>query len=168
MELKKKFAADKFNENELRNIFMNCVEQTRREIYKRRIKAIQNPLRKGNNDIDQDLSRIEILSKLSEFNDNRVLFKNFTAVDKSKVLSIFVENEYVIEKMCDIMFSSINIKNNKEETKNEHLSLQEDNINIMFPKIKDSIETPSKGRVFLNNRHFTFNKSHDGNNIVNS
>jgi len=122
-ELKRKLAKDHVRENDLEQIFLNCVQHAKKEMYKRRLKSMQTPGKKhifstdnsssNNNNYsrerseeEEDLSQIELLCRFSAIKDKGIGFENFTAADKYNILRLFLDNEYAIQKIYETMFPS--------------------------------------------------------------
>jgi len=90
-DLTNQLVANKLIHNSLEKTFLACVEQTRLEIYKRKIRALQHLPKKHSK---------------SEIRSNQISLANFTAMDKENVLRLFVDNEEVVQAIYDLMFPS--------------------------------------------------------------
>ena len=96
----KKVVADRINmsteRNELESLFIECIEEVRKEIMKRRLKnEIYN--RKKFQKLDKSSEEAkefeESLLKLAQLAKNRVKVSDFTSKDKAHILDLFVNNE---------------------------------------------------------------------------
>ena len=118
--------------NELEQLFVRCVEDMRKEIIRRRLKAEVSARKKmgGNaafatiNNSSQSMNKStsqmsdksaegsaefeETLSKLAELAKGRVKFDEFTQVDRNNLLDLFVNNEMTLLKVYEILFAQSN------------------------------------------------------------
>ena len=118
--------------NELEQLFVRCVEDMRKEIIRRRLKAEVTARKKmgGNaafatiNNSSQSMNKStsqmsdksaegsaefeETLSKLAELAKGRVKFDEFTQVDRNNLLDLFVNNEMTLLKVYEILFAQSN------------------------------------------------------------
>jgi hypothetical protein len=98
------FNADK---NELETLFVDCIEEVRKEIMKRRLKnEIYN--RKKFQRIEKNSEEAkefeESLLRLAQLAKNRVKITDFTNRDKSHLLDLFVNNEKTLLKIYEALF----------------------------------------------------------------
>ena len=107
----KKVVAEKINmsteRNELESLFIECIEEVRKEIMKRRLKnEIYN--RKKFQQLDKSSEEAkefeESLLRLAQLAKNRVKVSDFTARDKSHILDLFVNNERTLLKIYEALF----------------------------------------------------------------
>ena len=91
---------DRVNEvtqkNELENLFVECIEEIRKDIMKRRLKnEIFN--KKKFQQIDKNSEEAiefeQSLLKLAQLAKNRVKISEFTSKDRNNLLDLFVNNE---------------------------------------------------------------------------
>jgi len=107
----KKVVADKINmsteRNELESLFIECIEEVRKDIMKRRLKnEIYN--RKKFQKLDKSSEEAkefeESLLRLAQLAKNRVKVSDFTPKDKSHILDLFVNNERTLLKIYEALF----------------------------------------------------------------
>ena len=115
----KKVVADRVNmsteRNELESLFIECIEEVRKEIMKRRLKnEIYN--RKKFQKLDKSSEEAkefeESLLKLAQLAKNRVKASDFTLKDKSHILDLFVNNERTLLKIYEALFPHRAANNN--------------------------------------------------------
>ena len=120
--------------NDLEQLFVRCVEDMRKEIIKRRLKAEVQARKKigtqalatinqsGYNTMRQSMSTQsdqstqdlggnaadfeDTLGKLAELAKGRVKFDEFTQIDRNNLLDLFVNNERTLLKIYEILFSN--------------------------------------------------------------
>lgn len=93
--------------NDLENLFVDCVEDVRRNVIKRRLKAeIIGKKKIGKFDEHSEEAREfeESLLKLANLAKDRVKFSEFTTVDRNNLLDLFVNNEKTLLKIYEILF----------------------------------------------------------------
>ena len=93
--------------NELETLFVDCIEEVRKDIMKRRLKnEIYN--RKKFQPLDPKTEEAkefeESLLKLAQLAKNRVREVDFTIKDKCNLLDLFVNNEKTLLKMYEALF----------------------------------------------------------------
>lgn len=102
---------DRVNEvtqkNELENLFVECIEEIRKDIMKRRLKnEIFN--KKKFQQIDKNSEEAkefeQSLLKLAQLAKNRVKISEFTSKDRNNLLDLFVNNERTLLKIYEILF----------------------------------------------------------------
>ena len=107
----KRVVADRINmsteRNELESLFIECIEEVRKEIMKRRLKnEIYN--RKKFQKLDKSSEEAkefeESLLRLAQLAKNRVKVSDFTTKDKQHILDLFVNNERTLLKIYEALF----------------------------------------------------------------
>ena len=107
----RKQIADKVNmsteRNELESLFIECIEEVRKDIMKRRLKnEIYN--RKKFQQLDKTSEEAkefeESLLRLAQLAKNRVKVTDFTNRDKTHILDLFVNNEKTLLKIYEALF----------------------------------------------------------------
>ena len=107
----KRVVADRINmsteRNELESLFIECIEEVRKEIMKRRLKnEIYN--RKKFQKLDKSSEEAkefeESLLRLAQLAKNRVKVSDFTSKDKQHILDLFVNNERTLLKIYEALF----------------------------------------------------------------
>ena len=120
--------------NDLEQLFVRCVEDMRKEIIRRRLKAEVTARKKmgvgsnlmtinnSTNTMNKSTSQMsdntaegsqefeETLNKLAELAKGRVKFEEFTQVDRNNLLDLFVNNERTLLKIYEVLFSQPNFK----------------------------------------------------------
>ena len=122
----------------MEQLFVNCVEDVRKDIIRRRLKAevsarkkmgqsqVTSGIGKANSnrsiyqqqqsvsqmtDMSADAKEFEeTLSKLADLAKNRVKFEEFTSVDRSHLLDLFVNNEQTLLKIYEVLFPQPSFK----------------------------------------------------------
>jgi len=119
----------------MEQLFVNCVEDVRKDIIRRRLKAEVSARKKmgqsqvtsgigkvnSNRSMQQSISQMtdmsadakefeETLSKLADLAKNRVKFEEFTSVDRSHLLDLFVNNEQTLLKIYEVLFPQPSFK----------------------------------------------------------
>lgn len=109
----RKVTADRVNENteknELESLFVDCIEEVRKDIMKRRLKneiynkkfqqasaAVKNT--------DEAREFEESLLRLAQLAKNKVKLTDFTVRDKCNLLDLFVNNEKTLLKIYEALF----------------------------------------------------------------
>ena len=119
----KKVVADRINmsteRNELESLFIECIEEVRKEIMKRRLKnEIYN--RKKFQQLDKSSEEAkefeESLLRLAQLAKNRVKVSDFTSKDKSHILDLFVNNERTLLKIYEALFPHRAAPNTNNQT----------------------------------------------------
>lgn len=92
------------DKNELETIFVDCIEEVRKDIMKRRLKTeIQN--KKKFRPIDKDSEEAkefeESLLKLAQLAKNKIKISEFTPIDRCNLLDLFVNNEKTLLKIYE-------------------------------------------------------------------
>ena len=98
---------DATNKNELETIFVDCIEEVRKDIMKRRLKnEIQNKKRFKPIDKDSEEAKEfeESLLKLAQLAKNKIKISEFTPIDRWNLLDLFVNNEKTLLKIYEAWF----------------------------------------------------------------
>lgn len=93
--------------NELESLFIECIEEVRKEIMKRRLKnEIYNrkKFQQLERSSDEAKEFEESLLRLAQLAKNRVKVSDFTGKDKSHILDLFVNNERTLLKIYEALF----------------------------------------------------------------
>lgn len=104
---KSKHVNDVIEKGDLENLFVDCVEDVRRNVIKRRLKAeIIGKKKIGKFDENSMEAREfeESLLKLANLAKDRVKYSEFTSQDRNNLLDLFVNNEKTLLKMYEILF----------------------------------------------------------------
>ena len=93
--------------NELESLFIECIEEVRKDIMKRRLKnEIYN--RKKFQQLEKTSEEAkefeESLLRLAQLAKNRVKVTDFTNKDKTHILDLFVNNEKTLLKIYEALF----------------------------------------------------------------
>jgi hypothetical protein len=95
---------------EIEAVFVECIEEVRKEIMKRRLKSEVQARKKGidtGRKKDDEVASKEFedsLMKLASFAKSRIKYEDFTAKDKFNVLDLFVNNERTLIKIFEALF----------------------------------------------------------------
>jgi hypothetical protein len=90
--------------NELETIFVDCIEEVRKDIMKRRLKTeIQNKKRFKPIDKDSEEAKEfeESLLKLAQLAKDKIKITEFTPIDRCNLLDLFVNNEKTLLKIYE-------------------------------------------------------------------
>ena len=104
---KSKNVNDVIERGDLENLFVDCVEDVRRNVIKRRLKAeIIGKKKIGKFDENSEEAREfeESLLKLANLAKDRVKFSEFTNQDRNNLLDLFVNNEKTLLKIYEVLF----------------------------------------------------------------
>jgi hypothetical protein len=102
--------------NKLENIFIDCVEETRKNIFNRRLKKTSyEKINKNRSFISNDNNRRNI----------NINYSNFLTTDKKKIIENFILNDDVSNFIREVMFIK---KNNTNSLNNKNIN---DNIKII-------------------------------------
>jgi hypothetical protein len=110
--------------NDMEALFVNCIEQVRKEIIKRRLQAEVMARRKGGPlkaNLNQNSSYLsasdsqagefeETLAKLADLAKGKVKLDEFTKQDSVRLLDLFVNNEQTLLKMYEYLFPNQSFK----------------------------------------------------------
>ena len=114
--------------NKLENIFIDCVEETRKNIFNRRLRE------KSFEKINKNRSSISIGNNKS-FNNN-INYSNFLSTDKKKIIENFILNDDVSNFIRDVMFIK---NNNSNNLNNQNISENRKIINkVRLPSIVEN------------------------------
>ncbi len=103
---KAKHVNDVIQKGDLENLFVDCVEDVRRNVIKRRLKAeIIGKKKIGKFDEHSQEAREfeDSLLKLATLAKDRVKFSEFTSQDRNNLLDLFVNNEKTLLKIYEIL-----------------------------------------------------------------
>ena len=104
---KGKHVNDNIEKGDLENLFVDCVEDVRRNVIKRRLKAeIVGKKKIGRFDENSEEAQEfeESLLKLANLAKDRVKYSEFTTQDRNNLLDLFVNNEQTLLKVYEILF----------------------------------------------------------------
>jgi hypothetical protein len=93
--------------NELENLFVDCIEEVRKDIMKRRLKnEIYNKKQSQQLDPKMEEAKVfeESLLKLAQLAMNRMHLVDFTTKDRCNLLDLFVNNEKTLLKIYEALF----------------------------------------------------------------
>jgi len=93
--------------NELESLFVDCIEEVRKDIMKRRLKnEIYNKKKFQQIEKNSEEAREfeESLLKLASLAKNRIKLADFTVRDKCNLLDLFVNNEKTLLKIYEALF----------------------------------------------------------------
>jgi hypothetical protein len=109
----RKYQADKVNENteknDLESLFVDCIEEVRKDIMKRRLKnEIYNKKKMIQQQIEKNSEEArefeESLLRLAQLAKNKIKLADFTVRDKCNLLDLFVNNEKTLLKIYEALF----------------------------------------------------------------
>jgi hypothetical protein len=116
---KAKHVNDVIEKGDLENLFVDCVEDVRRNVIKRRLKAEiigKKKIGKFDENSKEAKEFEDSLMKLANLAKDRVKFTEFTSQDRNNLLDLFVNNEKTLIKIYEILFprktQSTNMKTN--------------------------------------------------------
>ncbi len=94
--------------NDLESLFVECIEDVRKDIMKRRLKneivtRKKNTITAPINDSDAKAFE-ESLIKLASLAKNKIKMSDFTSKDRFNVLDLFVNNEKTLIKIYEALF----------------------------------------------------------------
>lgn len=104
---KSKNVNDVIEKGDLENLFVDCVEDVRRNVIKRRLKAEiigKKKIGKFDENSEEAKEFEESLLKLANLAKDRVKFSEFTTQDRNNLLDLFVNNEKTLLKIYEILF----------------------------------------------------------------
>lgn len=92
---------------DLENLFVDCVEDVRRNVIKRRLKAEiigKKKIGKFDENSEEAKEFEESLLKLANLAKDRVKFTEFTSQDRNNLLDLFVNNEKTLLRIYENLF----------------------------------------------------------------
>lgn len=92
---------------DLENLFVDCVEDVRRNVIKRRLKAEiigKKKIGKFDENSEEAKEFEESLLKLANLAKDRVKFSEFTSQDRNNLLDLFVNNEKTLLRIYENLF----------------------------------------------------------------
>jgi len=92
---------------DLENLFVDCVEDVRRQVIKRRLKAEiigKKKIGKFDENSEEAKEFEESLLKLANLAKDRVKFTEFTSQDRNNLLDLFVNNEKTLLRIYENLF----------------------------------------------------------------
>ena len=98
------------DKNDLETLFVDCIEEVRKEVMKRRLKNEIIQKKKGlsfkTTGIDDKEAKAfeESLLKLAALAKSKIKYEDFTARDKYNILDLFVNNEKTLVKLYEALF----------------------------------------------------------------
>ena len=98
---------DVIERGDMENLFVDCVEDVRRNVIKRRLKAEiigKKKIGKFDENSDEAKEFEDSLLKLANLAKDRVKFSEFTTQDRNNLLDLFVNNEKTLLKIYEILF----------------------------------------------------------------
>lgn len=104
---KSKHVNEVIERGDLENLFVDSVEDVRRNVIKRRLKAEiigKKKIGKFDEHSDEAKEFEESLLKLANLAKDRVKFSEFTSQDRNNLLDLFVNNEKTLLKIYEILF----------------------------------------------------------------
>ena len=104
---KSKNVNDVIERGDLENLFVDCVEDVRRNVIKRRLKAEiigKKKIGKFDENSEEAKEFEDSLLKLANLAKDRVKFSEFTTQDRNNLLDLFVNNEKTLLKVYEILF----------------------------------------------------------------
>jgi hypothetical protein len=118
---KSKNINETLEKSDLENLFVECVEDVRRNVIKRRLKSeIIGKKKMGKFDENSEEAREfeESLVKLADLAKDRVKYTEFNSVDRNNLLDLFVNNENTLIKIYDILFPRNKTRTNALKNQN--------------------------------------------------
>lgn len=119
---------------DLENLFVDCVEDVRRNVIKRRLKAEiigKKKIGKFDENSEEAKEFEESLLKLANLAKDRVKFSEFTSQDRNNLLDLFVNNEKTLLRIYENLFprrGASNANNTNSLKQLSHLKNSSDTI----------------------------------------
>lgn len=91
----------------MESLFVDCVEEVRRNVIKRRLKSEiigKKKIGKFDENSEEAKEFEESLLKLANLAKERVKLSEFTAYDRNNLLDLFVNNERTLLRIYEILF----------------------------------------------------------------
>ena len=123
-KLKKEQASRISNKNELKNLFIQCVEEARNDLLKKEKNKI---LPKA----EEEKNQIELICKLSQLKE-KIGSQELSKNDKIQLISFFLCNDFVMNSLYDILFPNAHssIGNAKEKEIEDKIVFENSLLNI--------------------------------------
>jgi len=118
---KSKTINDTLEKSDLENLFVECVEDVRRNVIKRRLKSEiigKKKIGKFDENSEEAKEFEESLVKLADLAKDRVKYTEFNSVDRNNLLDLFVNNENTLIKIYDILFPRNKTRTNALKNQN--------------------------------------------------
>lgn len=90
--------------SELETLFVNCIEEVRKEIMKRRLKSEVYQSKKPAETVENANEFEQTLMRVVQFTKKKVKIEDFTQHDKFNLLDLFVNNEKTLIKIYEALF----------------------------------------------------------------
>ena len=90
--------------SELETLFVNCIEEVRKEIMKRRLKSEVYQSKKQAETVENANEFEQTLMRVVQFTKRKVKIEDFTQHDKFNLLDLFVNNEKTLIKIYEALF----------------------------------------------------------------
>lgn len=158
--------------NELESLFIECIEEVRKEIMKRRLKnEIYN--RKKFQQLDKSSEEAkefeESLLRLAQLAKNRVKVSDFTTRDKSHILDLFVNNERTLLKIYEALFPHRAAPSTQSQMQPISMNMMENSFNNSMQMMGGRSDQRSQGGTRGNGQNFaqasfqnSLNQSYNG------
>lgn len=104
---KSKHVNEVIEKGDLETLFVDCVEDVRRNVIKRRLKAEiigRKKIGKFDEESQEAKEFEESLLKLANLAKDRVKYSEFTSQDRNNLLDLFVNNERTLLRVYEILF----------------------------------------------------------------
>lgn len=104
---KSKHVNEIIEKSDFENLFVDCVEDVRKNVIKRRLKAEiigKKKIGKFDENSEEAKEFEDSLLKLANLAKDRVKFSEFTTADRNNLLDLFVNNEKTLLKIYEILF----------------------------------------------------------------
>lgn len=104
---KSKNVNEVIHKSDLENLFVDCVEEVRRSVIKRRLKneiVAKKKIGRFDENTEEAKEFEESLLKLANLAKDRVKISEFTSQDRNHLLDLFVNNEKILLRIYEILF----------------------------------------------------------------
>lgn len=118
---KSKTVNETLEKSALENLFVESVEDVRRNVIKRRLKSEiigKKKIGKFDENSEEAKEFEESLIKLADLAKDRVKYSEFNSVDRANLLDLFVNNETTLIKIYDILFPRNKTRTNALKNQN--------------------------------------------------